>query len=137
MTDFDPETEIEALIETYGAGFDDYDVDAVTACFVYPAVIWQLGKGHVFANAEEMAENTAALFKAYEEAGIVTSGFEITTLAVEGSSALITVEWEAEDGDGVVVMDFTCQYQLLYQNDRWAIASILNLDTDDDEAEDD
>lgn len=137
MTEFDPETEIEALIETYGAGFDDYDVDAVTACFVYPAVIWQMGKGHVFADAEEMAENIQALFKAYEEAGIVASAFDITTLAVDGPSALATVEWEAEDGEGVVVMDFTCQYQMLFQNDRWAVASIVNLDTDEeDDAED-
>lgn len=135
MTDFDPETEIEALIETYGAGFDDYDPEAVTACFAYPAVIWQSGKGHVFADAEEMTENVDALFKAYEEAGIVTSAFDLRDLAISDDSAVATVDWEAEDGDGIVVMEFSASYHLIHRGDRWQIAMIVNAEVEGDEEE--
>jgi len=133
MIDLDPETEIEALIETYAGGFDDHDGEAVTACFAYPAVIWQFGVGHVFADAEEMAENIAALLKVHEEAGIVLSSFEIVALAVSGTAALATVEWEQEDEEGVVLMDFTCHYSLVRHGDRWRIASVVNVEEDEEE----
>lgn len=133
MVDLDPETEIEALIETYAGGFDDHDAEAVTACFAYPAVIWQFGTGHVFADAEEMAENAAALLKVHEEAGIVLSSFEIVDLTVSGVSALATVEWEQEDDEGVVLMDFTCHYHLVRLGDRWRIASVVNVEEEDEE----
>jgi ketosteroid isomerase-like protein len=136
MTDFDPETEIEALVETYAAGFDDYESEAIAACFAYPAVIWQMGKGHVFADAEEMIENTAALLKAYEEAGIVASAFDLLTLTVSGDAALATVTWEMEDGEGVVVMETVCHYQFLRQGGDWRIATIVNVDEEDEGEED-
>lgn len=137
MSEFDPETEIEALVEAYASGFDDYDPEAVAACFAYPAVIWQAGKGHVFANPDEMVENVSALLKVYEEAGIVLSSFEVGELFVTGDAALATVEWEQENADGVVLMDFTCHYQLVFDGRMWRIAMIMNVQGDDDEAEDD
>lgn len=136
MTEFDPETEIEALIETYAAGFDDYDGEAIAACFAYPAVIWQLGKGHVFADTQEMGENTAALLKAYEDAGIVSSAFDLITLSISGDVALATVSWEQEDAEGVVVMEYVCHYQLIRQDGDWRIASIVNVDEEDEGEED-
>ena len=136
MDEFDPETEIEALIETYGAGFDDYDGEAITACFAYPAVIWQMGKGHVFADREEMGENATALLKAYEEAGIVASAFDIVEMVVTDAAAVAVVSWEAEDGDGVVVMEFTASYHFVQQAGDWRIAMIVNVDEDDEGEED-
>lgn len=138
MIDLDPETEIEALIETYAGGFDDQDVEALTACFAYPAVIWQGGTGHVFADAAEMAENAGALLKVHEEAGIVLSSFEVgeLILAVDGASAMAVVEWEHEDEEGVVLMDYSCHYHFIRDRDRWKIALVVNVEDDGEEVDD-
>ena len=139
MTDTGPDDEIEALIEAYSAGFDDYDGEAISACFAYPAVVWQFGKGHVFADFEEMIENINAILKVYEEAGITVSSFEINDLSIQGDTALATVEWSHENDDGEVLFDFACHYHLAFDGDTWRIAMVVNIDEDDEadvEAED-
>ncbi|WP_181706613.1 nuclear transport factor 2 family protein [Chthonobacter rhizosphaerae] len=137
MSDFDPEADIEALVDSYAAGINDHDVDAILDCFLYPSVIWQFGKGHVFADAEEMAENVKAVLKLYDEAGAVLSTPTITDVSVHGGTALVTVEWDQEDADGEAVFDFACHYHLLLDGPEWRIAGVVNImPADDDEDED-
>lgn len=132
MSEFDPEAEIETLIDSYAAGINDHDIDAVLDCFAYPAVIWQFGKGHVFADAEEMAENVRAVLKLYDQAGAVLSTPTITEVSVHGETAIVTVEWDQEDTDGEAVFDFACHYHLVLDGPEWRIAMLTNIVPSDD-----
>jgi ketosteroid isomerase-like protein len=117
---------IRALFSAYAAGFDDADAEAVTALFAWPAVIWQFGAGHVFADADELAENVEALLDVFDEAGIVTTTPEIAAISVAGASAFASVVWRQEDGEGEVLHEFTCGYLLLNLDGAWRIATVVN-----------
>lgn len=136
MMEAAPDNEIEAFLETYAAAFDDYDGEAIADCFAYPAVLWQFGKGHVFADADEMLENTAALLKVLEDVGVTVSSFEIKTLAISGDTALATVDWYQENDEGEALIEFSCHYHLVHDGEAWRIAMIVNIDEDEADAPD-
>lgn len=137
-TDADTDTEEEAeatepldaavldLFEEYRAAFDDYDAEAIADCFAYPAVIWQFGKGNVFADEEELLENVDKLLAALGQEGVVNSDFEIVSGHVEGDAALVTLAWTQSDADGEPLLEFTCHYHLIYAGTAWSIAMIVN-----------
>lgn len=117
---------IEILFQDYADGFNDFDADAVADCFTYPATIWQLGKGHVFAHRDELIENVEALLGVLESEDVVHSAFEVLSHAVFGPTALATVSWRQERADGDVAMAFICHYSLMQEGDRALIAMIVN-----------
>ena len=125
----DANADIHALFAAYGAGFDDADPDAVTALFAWPATIWQFGKGHVFADADELSENVDALMDVFDEAGIVSTTPEVKEVRVAGSAAFAHVVWRQGDGAGELLHEFSCQYFLLNHDGAWRIASIVNEDS--------
>jgi ketosteroid isomerase-like protein len=128
VSERDAESEIRALFTAYAAGFDDADAEAVTALFAYPATIWQLGEGHVFENADDLAENVEALIDVFEEAGIVVTRVEVREVRVAGSAAFASVDWRQEDASGEALHEFTCRYMLLHRDDAWRIATVVNED---------
>ena len=69
----------------------------MTALFAWPATIWQFGEGHVFKDADELAENVDALVDVFDEAGIVATEPEVKEVRVEGSSAFASVIWRQRD----------------------------------------
>lgn len=120
------ENEIRALFAAYGAGFDDADVDVVTSLFAWPATIWQFGKGHVFADANELAENVEALIDVFDETGIKSTIPEVREVSVAGAAAFAHVLWRQMEDSGDVLHHFTCQYLLVNENREWRIATIVN-----------
>ena len=122
---------IAALFEAYGAGFDDADADAVTALFAYPAVIWQLGGGHVFEDEEDLAENVEALMDVFDDAGIVVTTPEIAWTKSDGDAGAALVSWRQEDDAGEAVHEFRCLYTLVRQDGDWRIAAIVNISQDE------
>ncbi len=120
------EDEIASLFAAYAAGFDDADPEAVTACFVWPATIWQFGEGHVFEDAEELQENVDALIDVFDEAGIASMIPEIQATNVAGAAAFASVTWRQYDDAGELLNAFACQYLLVRQDDAWKIATIVN-----------
>jgi ketosteroid isomerase-like protein len=128
MTAREAEPDIRALFTAYAAGFDDADAEAVTALFAYPATIWQLGEGHVFDDADDLAENVEALIDVFEEAGIVVTTAEVREVRIAGSAAVASVDWRQEDSSGEALHEFTCRYMLLHQDDAWRIATVVNED---------
>ena len=126
MSDSNAERDIRAVFAAYGAGFDDADAEAVTKLFAWPAVIWQLDEGHVFEDAEDLAENIEALLELFDEAGIVLTTPEIRELRVAGAGAFATVFWRQEDSSGEALHEFTCHYMLLSRNGEWRIATVVN-----------
>ena len=120
------EAEIRMLIANYGAAFDDADAVAVTGMFAWPATIWQFGDGHVFQDAGELAENVEALIDVFDEAGIVISNPEVTSVRIEGAAAFATAAWTQLDGAGIQLNRFTCHYLLIGGNGAWRIATVVN-----------
>lgn len=120
------ETAIVDLFAAYAAAFDDADAEAVAALFAFPAVIWQFGEGHVFADADELLENIEALIDVYDEAGIVTSTPQLTGHWAQGAAAFAAVSWRQEDGAGEVLHEFACGYLLVAAEAGWRIAAIVN-----------
>ncbi len=121
-----PESDIRSLFSAYAAGFDDADAEAVTALFAWPATIWQFGEGHVFKDADELAENVDALVDVFDEAGIVSTEPEVKEVRVEGSSAFASVIWRQRDDKGELLHEFSCQYLLLHHDGAWKIATVVN-----------
>ena len=120
------EAEIHRLFAAYAAGFDDADANAVTKLFAWPAVIWQLGEGHVFEDEDELAENVDALFDVFDEASIVTMTPDVRDIRVAGSSAFASVAWRQQDDSDEVLHEFTCQYLLVNRDGVWRIATVVN-----------
>ena len=65
--------------------------EAVTALFAWPATIWQFGEGHVFEDAEELAENVEALIDVFDEAGIISTMPDVKEVRVAGAAAFANV----------------------------------------------
>lgn len=118
--------EIRKLFSDYAEGLDDADAEAVTDLFAYPATIWQFGEGHIFEDAEELAENVEALIDVFNEAGIVVSVPEVTAAQAHGSAGFASVAWHQESDKGEALHEFTCQYLLVRGDDGWRIATIVN-----------
>lgn len=122
----DAQADIHSLFAAYAAGFDDADPNAVTALFVWPATIWQFGEGHVFDDAEDLAENVDALIDVFDEAGIVVTTPEVKEVRVAGASAFAQVAWRQQDDSGEILHEFACQYLLIQQEGAWRIAAVVN-----------
>ena len=125
------ESDIRSLFSAYAGGFDDADAEAVTALFVWPATIWQFGKGHVFEDAEELQENVDALIDVFDEAGIVSTEPDVKEVRIAGPSAFAAVLWRQHDDHGELLHAFSCQYLLLNHEGTWKIATIVNEEADD------
>ena len=119
-------TEIRKLFADYAEGLDDADAEAVTDLFAYPATIWQFGEGHIFEDAEELAENVEALIDVFNDAGIVVSVPEVLAAEAHGSGGFASVVWRQESESGEALHEFTCQYLLVRGDDGWRIATIVN-----------
>jgi hypothetical protein len=122
----DAATEIRALFAAYGAAFDDANPQAVTALFAWPATIWQFGKGHIFADAEELSENVEALIDVFDEAGIKSTIPEVREVRVAGAAAFAHVGWRQFDEASELLHEFACQYLLVFEDRNWRIATIVN-----------
>jgi SnoaL-like domain len=120
------EAEIHALFAAYGRGFDDAEASVVTALFAWPATIWQFGEGHVFEDADDLAENVEALIDVFDEAGIVSTTPAVRQLRAANGAAYAEVAWRQADDSGEVLHEFICQYLLVRQRDRWRIATVVN-----------
>jgi hypothetical protein len=107
------EPDLAALFEAYAGGFDDFDEEAVAACFAYPTTIWQNGRGNVFNDAEELIENIEALFDVFEAEEIVRSTFTVTDWRAAGDSAWAVLFWRQEREDGEVALAFECRYAMI------------------------
>jgi ketosteroid isomerase-like protein len=122
----DNASRIRELFAAYGAGFDDAEAEAITDLFAWPATIWQFGEGHVFEDAEDLAENVEALMDVFDEAGIVVTTPELRELRQAGAAAFATVAWRQEDDAGEALHEFTCHYMLVNQDGAWRIATVVN-----------
>lgn len=105
--------EAVSLFTDYAEGFDDFDSDAVAACFAFPATLWQSGRGNLFADEDELIENIEALLEVFEREEIVHSRFEILELTAGPDSANAVVHWRQERADGDVALEFSCRYLLV------------------------
>ena len=121
---------IAGLFEAYQAAYDDYDAEALAACFVYPCTIWQFGKGNVFVDSDELLENIEALLDVLEGEEIVATRHEIMHLSICGDTAHATLAWRHMREDDEEAMGFTCHYMLLRHEaqtgGRWLVATIVN-----------
>ncbi|ALN71490.1 nuclear transport factor 2 family protein [Aureimonas sp. AU20] len=122
------EAAIESLFEAYAAGFDDFDVDSIIACFQFPVTIWQSGRGNVFDDEEELAENVEALLAVFEREEIVQSRFEIIEAAGDDGAAFAVLDWRQERDDGDAALEFRCRYALVRDEagKGWRIALAVN-----------
>ncbi len=120
----DAEAAIESLFEAYAAGFDDFDAEAILACFQFPVTIWQSGRGNVFNDEEELAENVDALLAVFEREEIVQSRFDIVEAAGDDGAAFAVLDWRQERDDGEAALEFRCRYALVRDETgtAWRIA---------------
>ena len=117
---------IAGLFDDYLTGFNDSDADALIDCFHLPATIWQMDKGYVFDDEEDLAENIEALLDALDKENISFSEFSVVSAHISGTTALVTLDWHQESADGESVFEFTCHYHLIFDGDDWRIAMIVN-----------
>ncbi|MFN4009454.1 MAG: DUF4440 domain-containing protein [Pannonibacter sp.] len=117
---------IAGLFDDYLTGFNDADADTLIDCFYLPATIWQMDKGYVFDDEEDLAENIEALLEALDKENISFSEFSVVSAHISGTTALVTLDWRQESSDGESVFEFTCHYHLIFDGDDWRIAMIVN-----------
>lgn len=122
---------IEEVFRAYGGGLDDFDAEQILDLFQFPCVIWQFGKGHVFEDEDELAENVAALFKVFEREGVAQSLPSVRECAVTGPRAVAEVEWQHLDDRGDPVFAFSIGYFLVKESGDWYIATVVNDEPDE------
>lgn len=125
-TEANAEAAIRALFARYAEAFDDADADAVTSLFAWPATIWQFDAGHVFQDADDLAENIEALLEVFDAAGIVVTTPDIRDIRVADAAAFAAVAWRQDDQAGEAVHEFTCSYLLIERDGDWRIATVVN-----------
>ncbi|MCB8840573.1 hypothetical protein [Aurantimonas sp. VKM B-3413] len=123
---------LAAVFTDYAEGFDDFDAARILDCFAFPATIWQMGKGNVFLDAEELGENVEALLAVFEREEIVRSTYRVRSAATAGAAAFVTLDWRQEREGGDAALEFTCHYTLIRQvagegePGDWLIALAVN-----------
>ena len=117
---------VTELFDDYAAAYDDYDAEGIADCFAYPCTIWQLGKGNVFADEEELLENIEALLAVLEREEVVATRYEVLHQAVSGNTAHATLQWTQAREDGETALMFVCHYLLIHDDGEWVIATIVN-----------
>lgn len=122
---------VKEVIATYGAGLDDFDSDRILDLFQFPLVIWQFGKGHVFEDEDDLAENVDALFKVFEREKVAQSVPTVRECVVTGDRALAEVDWEHLDATGEPVFGFSIGYFLVKDSGEWFIATVVNDEPDE------
>ncbi|MEM9207043.1 MAG: hypothetical protein AAGA88_12010 [Pseudomonadota bacterium] len=122
------EAPIGPVLDAYRDAYNDYDANALAACFLFPVTLWQFGKGFVFENAEDLAENIEKVLDAYEEAGVVETHYEVADWVESGSAASAVIDWDQSDADGETVHVFSC-LTVFAEDDRgeMKITTIVNL----------
>lgn len=127
MTTDTSEADIRNLFDNYASGLDAFDAEAISHLFAYPAVIWQLDRGNMFEDDDELIETVEALLGDCDRLGVVRSDYAISSLSVTGPTALAALYWTQERDNGDVVQVFTCHYHLVNIDSDWLIASIFNV----------
>ncbi|MEP3231804.1 MAG: nuclear transport factor 2 family protein [Hyphomicrobiales bacterium] len=122
----DDSNDIATLFQDYADGMNDMDAEAIAELFAYPVTIWQLGKGYVFDDADDLIENIETLLDAYDKAGVTYSEPEIGPTHVTKAAAFATISWRQQDEMGDVIHAFHCDYTLVKQHSDWLITNIVN-----------
>ena len=128
----DDSNDIATLFQDYADGMNDMDAEAIAELFAYPVTIWQLGKGYVFEDADDLIENIETLLDAYDKAGVTYSEPEIGPTHVTKAAAFATISWRQQDEMGDVIHAFHCDYTLVKQHSDWLITNIVNEQPMDD-----
>lgn len=128
----DDSNDIATIFQDYADGMNDMDPEAITDLFAYPVTIWQLGRGYIFDDAEDLAENIETLLDVFEQAGVIYSEPEIGPVHVTKAAAFATVFWRQQDEIGDVIHAFHCDYTLVKQHSDWLITMIVNEQPVDD-----
>lgn len=128
----DDSNDIATLFQDYADGMNDMDAEAIAELFAYPVTIWQLGKGYVFEDADDLIENIETLLDAYDKAGVTYSEPEIGPTHVTKAAAFATISWRQQDEVGEVIHAFHCDYTLVKQHSDWLITNIVNEQPVDD-----
>ncbi|MEM8839394.1 MAG: nuclear transport factor 2 family protein [Pseudomonadota bacterium] len=128
----DDSNNIADLFQDYADAMNDLDAEAVADLFVFPVTIWQLGKGYVFDDADELIENIETLLDVFEEAGVIYSEPQIGPVHVTKTAAFASVSWRQQDDIGEVIHSFHCDYTLVKADNRWLITHIVNEQALDD-----
>lgn len=122
----DDSNDIATLFQDYADGMNDMDAEAIADLFAYPVTVWQLGKGYVFEDADDLIENIETLLDAYDKAGVTYSEPEIGPTHVTKAAAFATISWRQQDEMGEVIHAFHCDYTLVKQHSDWLITNIVN-----------
>lgn len=128
----DDSNDIADLFQDYADAMNDMDAESIADLFAYPVTIWQLGRGYVFANADELQENIKTLLDVFDDAGVIYSEPEIGPTHVTRAAAFATVSWRQQDEIGEIVHAFHCDYTLVKQHGDWLITMIVNEEAVDD-----
>ena len=128
----DDSNDIATLFQDYADGMNDMDAEAIADLFAYPVTIWQLSKGYVFEDADDLIENIETLLDAYDKAGVTYSEPEIGPTHVTKAAAFATISWRQQDEMGDVIHAFHCDYTLVKQHSDWLITNIVNEQPVDD-----
>lgn len=128
----DDSNDIATLFQDYADGMNDMDAEAIADLFAYPVTIWQLGKGYVFEDTDDLIENIETLLDAYDKAGVTYSEPEIGPTHVTKAAAFATISWRQQDEMGEVIHAFHCDYTLVKQHSDWLITNIVNEQAVDD-----
>lgn len=122
----DDSNDIASVFQDYADAMNDVDAEAIADLFAYPVTIWQLGKGYVFDDTEDLIENIETLLDVFEEAGVIYSEPEIGPVHVTKVAAFATISWRQQDEIGDVIHVFHCDYTLVKQHSDWLITTVVN-----------
>lgn len=128
----DDSNDIPDVFQDYADAMNDMDAEAIADLFAYPVTIWQLGRGYVFDDKEDLIENIETLLDVFEEAGVIYSEPEIGPVHVTKAAAFATVSWRQQDEIGEVIHAFHCDYTLVKKYSDWLITMVVNEEAVDD-----
>ena len=122
----DDSNDIADLFQDYADAMNDMDAEAVADLFTFPVIIWQLGKGYVFDDADDLIENVETLLDVFEEAGVIYSEPQVGPVHVTKTAAFASVSWRQQDEIGEVIHSYHCDYTLIRYKGSWLICHIVN-----------
>ena len=108
------ESSMHAFFEAYAERYMASDLDAVAALYEVPFLAVREGRAIHLADRGAVREHLAGLMAAYRDAGASRADVaDLRVTQLDGTSAFVTVRWNAVSADGALLHAFTTSYQLL------------------------
>jgi ketosteroid isomerase-like protein len=115
--------DIRGFFEEYNNAFSSIDGTRIAALYYLPTVTMRAdGSVHCLQSRDELARFFQAVADTYHREGYRNGRFKnLQVTPIGGRSALATMDWELQRGDGSVIRQWRQSYNLVRVGSGWQI----------------